>query len=85
MCRHSLGLGFARKVVCDQAIEAMRKCGKNLTRACTLEKLETVKGLDVFGLMSPISFGKGVRYSNQKVRIIRNDFANKSFAPVTRY
>ncbi len=56
-----------------------------LTRTCVLEKLETVKNLDVFGLMSPVSFGKGVRYSNQKVRILRNDLAKKEFTPVTNY
>ncbi len=65
--------------------EAMRKCGKNLTRACVLDKLETVKDLDVSGIMGPVSFGKGVRYSNQKVRILRNDFANMTFTPVTGY
>jgi branched-chain amino acid transport system substrate-binding protein len=32
--------------------------------------------------MAPISFGRGVRFSNQKLQIMRADFSTLSFKPV---
>ena len=34
------------------------------------------------GVMAPISFGPGVRFSNQKLQIMQADFATLSFKPV---
>ena len=39
-------------------IDAMRRCGKNLTWACTIAELEKTKGFES-GVMGPISFGPG--------------------------
>jgi branched-chain amino acid transport system substrate-binding protein len=33
-------------------------------------------------VMAPISFGPGVRFSNQKLQIMRADFSTLSFKPV---
>jgi branched-chain amino acid transport system substrate-binding protein len=62
-------------------IEAMRRCGKTLTWACTIAELEKTKDFES-GVMGPISFGPGVRFSSQTVRIMRADFSTLSFKPV---
>jgi branched-chain amino acid transport system substrate-binding protein len=62
-------------------IEAMRRCGKDLTRVCTIAELEKTKNYDA-GVMGAVSFGPGVRFSSQKVRIMRADFATLSYKPV---
>lgn len=62
-------------------IEAMRRCGKNLTWVCTIAELEKTKDFES-GVMGPISFGPGVRFSSQAVRIMRADFGTLSFKPV---
>jgi branched-chain amino acid transport system substrate-binding protein len=62
-------------------IEAMKRCGKTLTWACTIAELEKTKNFDS-GVMGPVSFGPGVRFSSQSVRIMRADHATLSFKPV---
>lgn len=62
-------------------IEAMRRCGKNLTWACTIAEVEKTKNFES-GVMGPISFGPGVRFSSQTVRIMRADYGTLSFKPV---
>ena len=34
------------------------------------------------GIMAPISFGTGVRFSNQKLQIMQSEFSTLSFKPV---
>jgi branched-chain amino acid transport system substrate-binding protein len=34
------------------------------------------------GVMAPISFGPGVRFSNQKLQIMQSEFSTLSFKPV---
>lgn len=62
-------------------IEAMRRCGKNLTWACTIAELEKTANFKS-GVMGPINFGPGVRFSSQGVQIMRANFATLSFKPV---
>lgn len=62
-------------------IDAMKRCGKNLTWACTIAELEKTKNFNS-GVMGPVSFGPGVRFSSQSVRIMRADHATLSFKPV---
>ena len=62
-------------------IEAMRRCGKNLTWACTIAEIEKTKNFES-GVMGPISFGPSVRFSSQAVRIMRADYRTLSFKPV---
>jgi branched-chain amino acid transport system substrate-binding protein len=61
--------------------EAMRRCGKNLTRECTIAELEKTKDFES-GVMTPITFGPGVRFSNQKLQVLQVDFSTLSFKPV---
>lgn len=62
-------------------IEAMRRCGKALTWTCTIAELEKTKNFES-GVMGPVSFDAGVRFSSQAVRIMRADFGSLSFKPV---
>ena len=70
--------GYAAAKVLISAIE---RCGKQPTWACTISELEKTKNVET-GVMAPISFGPGVRFSNQKLQIMQADFPTLSFKPV---
>jgi branched-chain amino acid transport system substrate-binding protein len=70
--------GYAAAKVLIAAIE---RCGKQPTWACTITELEKTKNVAT-GVMAPISFGPGVRFSNQKLQIMRAETATLSFKPV---
>jgi branched-chain amino acid transport system substrate-binding protein len=70
--------GYAAAKVLIAAIE---RCGKQPTWACTITELEKTKDVAT-GVMAPISFGPGVRFSNQKLQIMRAETATLSFKPV---
>jgi branched-chain amino acid transport system substrate-binding protein len=70
--------GYAAAKVLLAAIE---RCGKDLSWACTISELEKTKNVAT-GVMAPISFGPGVRFSNQKLQIMQADFSTLSFKPV---
>jgi branched-chain amino acid transport system substrate-binding protein len=61
--------------------EAIGRCGKDISWACTIAEIEKTKGLET-GVMNPISFGPGVRFSNQKLKIMQAEFATLSYKPV---
>ncbi|GGC74817.1 ABC transporter substrate-binding protein [Chelatococcus reniformis] len=62
-------------------VDAIKRCGKDLTRACTIAELEKTKDLAT-GVMAPISFGPGNRFSSQVVKIMRANHGDLSFVPV---
>jgi branched-chain amino acid transport system substrate-binding protein len=62
-------------------IAAIERCGKDVTWACTISELEKTKNVET-GVMAPISFGPGIRFSNQKLQIMQADFSTLSFKPV---
>ncbi|UPK29192.1 ABC transporter substrate-binding protein [Bradyrhizobium sp. 195] len=70
--------GYAAAKVLIAAIE---RCGKQPTWACTISELEKTKNVET-GVMAPISFGPGIRFSNQKLQITQADTATLSFKPV---
>lgn len=59
--------------------DAIRRCGKTLTRACVVEKLETTKNLGTDGLTSPISFSSTQRHSPSSVLLLRSDAKRGKF------
>jgi branched-chain amino acid transport system substrate-binding protein len=61
-------------------IEAIRRCGKSVTRDCVIGELEKTKDLAT-GAMAPITFGQGVRFSSQKLQVMKADFATLSYSP----
>ncbi len=62
-------------------IEAARRCGAALTRDCMIAEIEKTKNLET-GVMAPVSFGPGQRFSNQKVQIMQADYGTLSYKPV---
>jgi branched-chain amino acid transport system substrate-binding protein len=80
MTRESL-TGYASASV---LIEALKGCGRDVTTDCVVQQLENTSNLKTLA-MGPISFGKGVRFSNQKTRVIKNDFPSRTFVAVTPY
>jgi branched-chain amino acid transport system substrate-binding protein len=70
------GYGAARTL-----FAAIGRCGKDISWACTIAELEKTKNLET-GVMAPISFGPGVRFSNQKLQIMQAEFSTLSFKPV---
>ena len=70
------GYGAARTL-----FGAIGRCGKDISWACTIAELEKTKNLET-GVMAPISFGPGVRFSNQKLQIMQAEFSTLSFKPV---
>jgi branched-chain amino acid transport system substrate-binding protein len=75
--RYSMTGYAAAKVL----IAAIERCGKQPTWACTITELEKTKNVET-GVMAPISFGPGVRFSNQKLQIMQAETATLSFKPV---
>ena len=63
--------------------DAIRRCGKALTRACVVEKLETTKNFGTDGLASPISFGPNQRHSPSSLLVLRSDAKNSRFERVS--
>ncbi|RRH76174.1 ABC transporter substrate-binding protein [Falsigemmobacter faecalis] len=62
-------------------IAAIKACEADLTWACTIKALETNPAMDT-GVMAPISFAGGSRFSNSPVHILRADAATASYSLV---
>lgn len=62
-------------------IEAMRRCGRNLTWACTIAELEKTKVANP-EVMGAVTFGPDTRFSSQEVRIMRADYGTLSYKRV---
>jgi len=63
--------------------DAIRRCGKDLTRACVVDKLEAMKNFGTDGLTSPISFSPTVRHSPSSVLILKSDAKASKFDRVS--
>jgi branched-chain amino acid transport system substrate-binding protein len=59
--------------------EAMKQCGKDLTRACTIEKLKGLKNFDTQGVSAPISFDNENQLSGTAVAIYQLNAKEKTF------
>lgn len=77
--RYSLA-GFAGTLVFEHAL---RECGVDLTRACVIEKIESLENFETNGLFSPLTFGSGVRHAASDVLILRSNAADRSFSIVS--
>jgi branched-chain amino acid transport system substrate-binding protein len=62
-------------------IEAMKQCGKDLTRACTIQKMDGLKNFNT-GIMSPITFSPGKHLAVVQGQPLMMDVANKRFVPL---
>lgn len=61
--------------------DAIGRCGREVTRACVVAKLETTHALDMGGLTSPISFTPDSRISDLKLRYTILDWSKKAWVP----
>ncbi|HEY6003055.1 MAG TPA: ABC transporter substrate-binding protein [Anaeromyxobacter sp.] len=77
MNRYTLAAYASTRVL----IDAMRRCGNKLTRACTIAELEKTEGFET-GVMGPVSFAPGMRTSSQSLRILQAEYATLSFKTV---
>jgi ABC-type branched-subunit amino acid transport system substrate-binding protein len=65
--------------------EAMRGCGQELTRACTIENLRAIENFDVGGIMAPISLNNELQLSGTALAIYQLDAATKTFTQKTEF
>lgn len=59
--------------------EGMKRCGKELTRACTIEQLKGLKDFDTQGVSAPISFDNEKQLSGTALKIYQLDHTTKTF------
>lgn len=60
--------------------EAMRRCGKALTTACTISQLESMKDFDT-GVTSPVTFTPTSHLSVQKLQLLKGNPTTLAFDP----
>jgi branched-chain amino acid transport system substrate-binding protein len=58
---------------------AMQQCGKELTRACTIEKLRSLKDFDTGGLSAPISFDNKKQLGGSAVAVYQFNIKENAF------
>lgn len=59
--------------------EGMKRCGKELTRACTIEQLRGLKDFDTQGVSAPISFDNERQLSGTALKIYQLNSKDKTF------
>ncbi|WP_372921163.1 ABC transporter substrate-binding protein [Roseovarius sp.] len=62
--------------------EAMRGCGQDLSRACTIENLRAMEDFDVGGIMAPLSFNNEYQLSGTALAVYQLDAETKTFTMV---
>lgn len=65
--------------------EAMKQCGKELTRACTIAKLKALKNFDTGGLSAPVSFDNPQQLSGKAVAVYQFDAKTQAFKALTEF
>jgi hypothetical protein len=63
----------------------MSLCGKDLTRACTIEKLRGLKDFDTGGLSAPVSFDNPKQLSGTSVAVYQFDVKAGAFKALTDF
>jgi branched-chain amino acid transport system substrate-binding protein len=61
---------------------AIQRCGKDVTRVCVIEKLETTQNLETDGITSPLSFTPQTRISDLGMKYTVADTAKKEWVPL---
>jgi len=64
---------------------AMSLCGKELTRACTIEKLRGLKDFDTGGLSAPVSFDNPKQLAGTSVAVYQFDVKANAFKALTDF
>jgi len=58
---------------------ALQACGRNLTRACLVQKLEQTKKFQSDGIMAPLTFGPNIRQSGTRPILLKANVATGKF------
>ncbi len=64
---------------------AMEECGKDLTRACTIQKLRELKNFDTGGLSAPVSFDNPQQLAGTAVGVYQFDVKANAFKALTDF
>lgn len=64
---------------------AMSLCGRELTRACTIDRLKGLKDFDTGGLSAPLSFDNAQQVAGRAVAVYEFDAATKQFKSVSDF
>jgi ABC-type branched-subunit amino acid transport system substrate-binding protein len=64
---------------------AMGECGKDLTRACTIEKLKATKDFDTGGLSAPVNFDNENQLSGTAVAVYQYQTKTSTFKALTDF
>lgn len=75
MNRYSL-TGYVAAMLLESALQA---CGRNLTRACLVQKLEQTKNFASDGIMAPLTFGPNIRQSGTRPILLKANVAAGKF------
>lgn len=62
-------------------IEAMRRCGKALTWACTIKEMDATKDMETL-VMAPINFSPNSHFSRQKLSLMKANVKTLEFDPL---
>lgn len=62
-------------------IEAMRRCGKALTWACTIKEMDATKDMET-SVMAPINFTPKSHFSRQKLSLMKANVKTLEFEPL---
>ena len=62
-------------------IEAMRRCGKTLTWACTIKQLDATKDFET-GVMAPLSFSPQSHFSKQSLMLMKANTKTFTYQPM---
>lgn len=62
-------------------IEAMRRCGKTLTWACTIKEMDATRDMET-SVMAPINFTPKSHFSRQKLSLMKANVKTLEFEPL---
>ncbi|MFC4669255.1 ABC transporter substrate-binding protein [Seohaeicola nanhaiensis] len=65
--------------------EAMKGCGQDLTRECTIENLRKMENFDVGGIVAPLSFNNEKQLSGTALAVYQIDAKTKTFTQKTDF
>lgn len=65
--------------------EAMKGCGEELTRECTIENLRNMENFDVGGIVAPLSFNNEKQLSGTALAVYQIDAKTKAFSQKTDF
>jgi ABC-type branched-subunit amino acid transport system substrate-binding protein len=75
MNRYSL-TGYVSAMLLESVLQA---CGRDLTRACMVQKLEQTKNFQSDGIMGPLTFGPNIRQSGTRPILLKANVAAGKF------